>query len=207
MLFSPMAEDDQERLQELWEHYRSSINDYDDLTLARWISQTLGQLKGRVWRLSHPLVGLHRLLATTAHKRALRTSRLAQVPSDYPLCNSCGAPLLPLVTRDVAEDGLVCETCGTSAIPLADLPAELRGPLQDWAARYAPVHEVAHWTDAQRARSRDYDKAYQEAAEEAETLLLELSGQILPVALDHFPAIVWEDHDECLDVRPDDVIP
>jgi len=207
MLFLPMAEDDHERLQELWEQYRISINDYDDLTLARWISQTLGQLKGRVWRLSHPLVGLHRLLATTAHKRAIRVSRLAQVPADYPPCSQCGAPLLPLVTRDASEDGLVCETCGASAVPFNELPSDLQQPLHEWAARYAPVHAVAHWDDAQRARSKDYDKAYQEAAEEAEQLLLELSSQVLPAALDHFPAIVWEDHDECLDVRPDDIIP
>jgi hypothetical protein len=107
----------------------------------------------------------------------------------------------------VAEDGLICETCGNSAIALAELPDELRDPLQEWAARYARVHQVAHWTEEERARCRDYDKAYQEAAEKAETLLLELSEQILPIALDYLPAIVWEDHDECLDVRPDDIIP
>lgn len=202
-----MADNDHERLQELWEEYRISINDYDDLTLARWIAQTLGQLKGRVWRLSHPLVGLHRLLATTAHKRSIRVSRLAQVPSDYPACPQCGAPLLPLVTRDVAEDGLICETCGATALAFSELPSDLQMPLQEWAERYAPVHAVAHWNDAQRARCKDYEKSYQEAAEEAEQLLLELCSQILPAALDHFPAIVWEDHDECLDVRPDDIIP
>jgi hypothetical protein len=201
-----MAEDEHERLHELWEEYRTAINDQDDLTLARWISQTLGQLKGRVWRLSHPLVGLHRLLATTAHKRSIRVARLAQVPADYPPCPACGAPLLPLVTRDVADDGLICETCGGTAVVFADLPPELRIPLQAWSLRYAPVHAVAHWDEAQKQLHSDYDKAYQEAAEQTEDILLELSTRILPPALDHFPAIVWEDHDECLDVRPDDVI-
>jgi hypothetical protein len=25
--------------------------------------------------------------------------------------------------------------------------------------------------------------------------------------LEHYPAIIWEDHDECLEVRPDDINP
>lgn len=202
-----MAEDDHQRLQELWEHYRASIQDYDDLTLARWIAQTLGQLKGKVWRLSHPLVGLHRLLASTAHQRAVRVGRLARVPEDFPVCPHCGAPLLPLVTRDSGVDGLICESCGGVAVTVEEMPEPLRGLLADWSQRYRPVHDVAHWEDAQRRQCPDYERAYQDAAEQAEQLLLELSGEILPQALEHYPAIVWEDHDECLDVRPDDILP
>lgn len=201
-----MPEDDNERLNQLWEDYRQSIQGYDDHSLARWIAQTLGQLKGGVWRLSHPLVGLHRLLATTAHKRGIRIARLASVPQDYPPCPCCGAPLLPLVTRDLADDGLICETCGGSAVPFNDLPEDARQPLAQWCRRYAPVHDVAHWDDKRRATCGDYEKAYQDAAEKAEDLLLELSGELLPPLLEHYPALVWEDHDECLDVRPDDVL-
>ena len=29
--------------------------------VLRWLSQTLGQLAGKVWRLSHPLLGAYRL--------------------------------------------------------------------------------------------------------------------------------------------------
>ncbi|MDX6766590.1 MAG: hypothetical protein SFU85_07355 [Candidatus Methylacidiphilales bacterium] len=202
-----MSHDDQDRLQQLWEEYRRPVASYDDPALARWIAQTLGQLKGQIWRLSHPLVGLHRLLATTAHKRGLRVARLAQVPDDFPRCTHCDGPLLPLVTRDLVDDGLVCETCGGSAVAFADLPEDLTPKLRQWAESYASVHAVAHWADDEKNAHGDYEKAYQQAAEQAETLLLELAQEHLPALLDHYPALVWEDHDECLDVRPDDVVP
>jgi len=202
-----MAHDDHERLQSLWEEYRKPINTYDDPALARWISQTLGQLNGQAWRLSHPLVGLHRLLATTAHRRSLRVARLAQLPAGFPTCPHCDSPLLPLITRDVLDDGLVCETCGGSAVPFSDLPEEAREPLRQWAGTYAKIHAVAHWEETEKALHGEYEKAYQQAAEQAEDLLRELAREHLAPLLEHYPALVWEDHDECLDVRPDDVIP
>jgi len=30
----------------LWKEYSLGFRDFDDLTLARWLAQTLGQLKG-----------------------------------------------------------------------------------------------------------------------------------------------------------------
>jgi hypothetical protein len=200
-----MSHDDHERLQSLWEEYRKPINAYDDPTLARWIAQTLGQLKGQVWRLSHPLVGLHRLLATTAHKRSLRVARMAQVPHEFPRCPHCDSPLLPLITRDVLDDGLVCETCGGSAVAFSELPSEIQPALREWAEAYARIHAVAHWEERERAVHGDYEKAYQQAAEQVEDMLMVLSRDILPTLLESYPALVWEDHDECLDVRPDDI--
>ena len=41
----------------LWKEYSAVFEDFDDLTLARWLAQTLAQLKGRALRFSHPLVG------------------------------------------------------------------------------------------------------------------------------------------------------
>jgi hypothetical protein len=36
--------------------------------------------------------------------------------------------------------------------------------------------------------------------------LLGFAGKTLaPKLLDHYPAIVWEDQDECLEVRPEDI--
>jgi hypothetical protein len=64
---------------------------------------------------------------------------------------------------------------------------------------------VAHWDDAQRKRSGDYSRAYEQAASQAEALLAEAGRQLAPKLLEFYPAIVWEDQDECLEVRPEDV--
>jgi hypothetical protein len=36
-------------------------------------------------------------------------------------------------------------------------------------------------------------------------LLAIAGGQLLPKFLRYYPAIVWEDQDECLEVRPEDI--
>ena len=43
------------------------------------------------------------------------------------------------------------------------------------------------------------------AAEEVERLLATAGHKIAPKLLEHYPAVVWEDQDECLEVRPEDV--
>ena len=53
----------------LWKEYSFVFAEFDDLTLARWSVQTLGQLTGKAWRFSHPLVGSYRLAAQLAHDR------------------------------------------------------------------------------------------------------------------------------------------
>src|SRR5947208_8193695 len=90
----------------LWREYNGVFRDFDDLTLARWMSQTLGQLQGRVWRFSHPLLGSYRLAAQVAHERQGWLKRLANPPAAYIEAGCCRAPLLPLFTRDVIESGL-----------------------------------------------------------------------------------------------------
>ncbi|HMP84595.1 MAG TPA: hypothetical protein PKA41_18015, partial [Verrucomicrobiota bacterium] len=64
-----MAFDSEAPLDRLWKEYGRGFRDFDDLTLARWLAQTLGQLEGRAWRLSHPLVGAYRLGAQLGHER------------------------------------------------------------------------------------------------------------------------------------------
>jgi hypothetical protein len=110
-----------------------------------------------------------------------------------------------LFTRDVLENGLVCQHCGNTAVPFEEIPDELAPLIRTWAEQYARVHTVAHWDDAQRKQSGDYDQALETAAREAEKLLLEASREILPKTLEHFPAMIWEDQDECLEVRPEDI--
>ena len=67
----------------LWREYSAVFRDFDDLTLARWLAQTLGQLQGRAWRLSHPLLGAYRLAAQLAHDRQIWHKRLATTPHSY----------------------------------------------------------------------------------------------------------------------------
>ncbi|MDE3068113.1 MAG: hypothetical protein KGJ60_11255, partial [Verrucomicrobiota bacterium] len=64
-----MAFESEAPLDALWQEYSRAFREWDDLTLARWLAQTLGQLEGRAWRLSHPLVGAYRLGAQLAHDR------------------------------------------------------------------------------------------------------------------------------------------
>jgi hypothetical protein len=192
-------------LELLWAEYSGVFRDFDDLTLARWMAQTLGQLQGRVWRFSHPLLGAYRLAAQVAHDRQVWLKRLATPPSAYPEAPCCRAPLLPLFTRDVVESGLLCQHCGETALPLDELPSELQVLVRTWAEEYAPVHAVAHWEDRQRKAAGDYDRAFERAASQAERLLAAAGRDILPKFLDQYPAVVWEDQDECLEVRPEDL--
>jgi hypothetical protein len=192
-------------LDELWKEYSAVFTEFDDLTLARWSAQTLGQLAGRVWRLSHPLVGAYRLAAQQAHDRQIWHKRLATPPLAYTEAPCCRAPLLPLFTRDVLESGLVCQHCGDSCVPFDEIPSEVHDAIREWAEEYSPLHAVAHWDDSQRQRCDNYDAKYDETAERAERLLGVAGREIVPRLIEFYPAVIWEDQDECLEVRPEDV--
>jgi len=191
---------------QLWKEYARPFRDWDDLTLARWLAQTLGQLEGRAWRVSHPLMESYRLGAQLAHDRQIWFKRLATPPAAYAESPCCRAPKLPLLTRDVKETGLLCQHCNETLVPFDEIPAEVRPMLESWANDYGPIHQVAHWDDKQQKRSGNYDRAYEEAAQQAERLLARAGYQICPALLEHYPAIVWEDHDECLEVQPEDIL-
>lgn len=200
-----MAHDPESPVDQLWREYGLPFREFDDLTLARWQAQTLGQLSGKVWRLSHPLVGAYRLAAQVGHERGIWFKRLATAPRAYFESPCCRAPFLPLLTRDVRDSGLVCQHCGETLVAFNELPGELRGEIESWAKRYQPVHAVAHWDEAKQAAVPDYDTAYEDAAEQAEALLCEAGGALAPRLAEHYPALIWEDQDECLEVRPEDV--
>jgi hypothetical protein len=140
-----------------------------------------------------------------AHERQVWLKRLATVPADYPEAPCCRAPLLPLLTRDVLESGLVCVHCNETAVPLDDLPDDLQPLIRSWAEEYGPVHAVAHYDEAQQKRLADYDRAMEDAATKAETLLAFAAHQLVPKLLEVYPAVVWEDNDECLQVAPQDI--
>ncbi len=189
----------------LWKEYSSVFRDFDDMTLARWLAQTLGQLEGRAWRLSHPLLGAYRLASQLAHERQIWLKRLANPPPNYCESHCCRAPMLPLLTRDVHDAGLICQHCSDTLVAFEEIPVELQGGLESWASQYSPVHGVAHWDDRQRKSAGDYDRAYEKAAAEAERLLARAGSELAPKLLEFYPAVVWEDQDECLEVRPEDV--
>src|SRR5258705_5613102 len=70
-------------LDALWKEYGLAFRDFDDLTLARWLAQTLGQLDGKAWRLSHPLIGAYRLGAQLGHERQIWFKALVNPPPGY----------------------------------------------------------------------------------------------------------------------------
>jgi len=192
-------------LDNLWQEYARVFRDWDDHTLARWLAQTLGQLEGRAWRLSHPLVGAYRLAAKIGHDRQIWFKRLATPPAAYAESPCCRAPLLPLLTRDVCAEGLICQHCNEILVPFEELPAGVREAIAAWAQQYEPVHAVAHWDDRQRRRSGNYDDAFEQAAKQAERLLAQAGRELAPKLLETYAALIWEDQDECLEVRPEEV--
>jgi hypothetical protein len=198
-------ENESSPLESLWREYGQGMRDWDDLTLGRWLAQTLGQLEGRAWRFSHPLAVIYRLGAQIGHERSIWLKRLATAPAAYPESACCRAPFLPLLTRDVRESGLVCLHCSETLVPFDEIPAEIRDEIDAWARQYEPVHAVAHWDDRQRRRGGNYDSAYENAAQQAEKYL-SFAGRVLaPKMLNFYASAVWEDQDECLEVRPEDV--
>jgi hypothetical protein len=192
-------------LDRLWNEHARVFQDWDDLTLARWLAQTLGQLQGRAWRHTHPLVGAYRLAAKIAHDRQIWFKRLATPPAGYAESPCCRAPFLPLLTRDVRAEGLICEHCNEIIVPFDEIPTELRDQLGAWAQQYEPIHAVAHWDDRQRRRAGNYDDAFENAAKQAEQLLSLAGRELAPKMLDTYAAVIWEDQDECLEVHPEDV--
>ncbi len=189
----------------LWREYSQVFRGFDDLTLARWMAQTLGQIEGRAWRLSHPLLSAYRLAAQVGHDRQIWFKRLVSVPSAYGVAECCRAPLLPLFTRDVIDSGLVCQHCSETVVPFSEFPDQARKQIGEWGESYAQHHAVAHWDDLRRQQSGDYETACEKAAQEAERLLVVASREMVPRFLDMFQAVVWEDQDECLEVRPEDL--
>jgi hypothetical protein len=192
-------------LESLWQEYGRNMRDWDDHTLARWLAQTLGQLEGRAWRFSHPLAVVYRLGAQVGHERSIWLKRLATPPAAYTESPCCRAPFLPLLTRDVRESGLVCLHCSETLVPFDEIPAEIRDDLLGWAQGYEPVHAVAHWDDRQRRRGGNYDSAFEHAALQAEKFLARAGKDLAPRLLNLYATVVWEDQDECLEVRPEDV--
>src|SRR5580765_7179208 len=136
----PMAPNADSPLDLLWKEYSAVFRGLDDLSLARWLAQTLGQLEGKAWRLSHPLLGAYRLAAQLGQERQIWFKRLANPPPAYAESPCCRAPMLPLLTRDVRDAGLICQHCSDTLVAFEDIPQPFQKELGAWADQYAPVH-------------------------------------------------------------------
>ena len=189
----------------IWEEYRLPFSAFDDITLARWLAQTLGQFEGRIWRMSHPLVTAYRAASEVGNDRQIWLKRLANPPTAFAPAECCRAPLLPLFTRDILNSGLLCQHCGATAVEWDDLPEPLRERVEPWARAYAEIHAVAHYDEKQMEEVDDYDEDFEEAATQAEEALRSAALDILPAFLEYYTAVVWEDQDECLEVEPKDI--
>ncbi len=190
---------------QLWKGYSRVFMEMDDLTLARWMAQTLGQFSGHAWRLSHPLMLAYELAAHGAHDRQIWLKGMAIIPADYAAAECCRAPLLPMLSRDVYDIGLVCKHCGETCVRLDDLPDEIRREFDTWSTCYDKAHSIAHWEEDGKKLPPDYDTLFELAAQSAEKLLAQAGIQLAPALLEIYPAVAWEDQDECLEVRPEDV--
>lgn len=190
----------------LWKDYAKLFERFDDYSLARWMVQTLGHFNGYLWRYSHPLLGAYKLAAQVANQRQLWLKRLVDIPDPYTTANCCRSPLFPLATRDIAESGLICIHCNETAIALEELPKPIEKSFKAWTAEYDEIHRVAHYDDAERAAVGNYDNALEESAQKAGQSMIHSEEDLFPILLEHFPAIVWEDHDECLGIRPEDLV-
>ena len=111
-----------------------------------------------------------------------------------------------MVTRDVLENGLVCVHCSRTGEPLEKVQdKEAVENLSQWAETYAPIHGVAHWDEERRKSHKQYEQAFEQAAQESERQLSYLGSTLAPPLLDYYPMVLWEDQDECLQVRPEDI--
>ncbi len=204
---APAVAHESDTVERLWQDYAGLFRGFDDLTLARWMAQTLSQLQGKLWRMSHPLVASYRLAAMVGHDRQIWHQRLVNPPVDFPAAECCRAPLLPMVTRDVLENGLICLHCNGTALPLEELAdGSLRERLSKWAEDYSSIHGVAHWDEIRQNKHPNYEQAFESAAQQSERLLAYQGVELAPALMEFFPAVIWEDQDECLQVRPEDII-
>jgi hypothetical protein len=204
---SPLLNFEPTRGFDLWQEHTRALKAWDDLSLSRWLNQTLGQLLDRCWRASHPLVVSYRLGATVAHQRDLWNRRTFSFNHNYHRATCCGAPAIPFVSFEAFSHGIYCSCCGEILATIEEMPPQLANNFRQWGMSYDMIHQVAHWTDEERRRSGDYDKALDQASERAAPLLAHLGYKFAPQLLGTYPVVFWEDCDNCLDVIPEDIHP
>ncbi|MDD2708983.1 MAG: hypothetical protein PHV34_13435 [Verrucomicrobiae bacterium] len=203
----PLLHLEEEDGSELWQEHAKALRTWDDLSLMQWTNQVLCQLHERSWRASHPFVMSYRLALTVIQQRDLWSRRLVSMSSHYQPAECCGAPSIPLVSHDICKYGLYCSNCGTELAELAGFPPGIVKTFNAWGAAYETYHQVAHWPDDKRRKKDDYEAAMETAREKALPLLSQLGFSLAPRFLEFYPAVFWEDGDDCLDIIPEDLTP
>jgi len=81
----------------------------------------------------------------------------------------------------------------------------LRAEVEGWAARYAPVHAVAHWMIASAKAPATTTTPTRKPPPRRKGCLASPERTSPPKFLEFYPAAVWEDQDECLSIQPEDI--
>jgi len=175
-----MAAETDAPLDLLWKEYSQVFREFDDLTLARWLAQTLGQIQNKAWRLSHPLLGAYRLASQVAHERQIWFKRLANPPQAYAESPCCRAPMLPLLTRDVRDAGLICQHCSDTLTAVRRDPRAFAGGVGRLGSPIwtGPCRSTLGRPSAQKQRR--LRSGLRKGGEEAERLLARAGNIMLP---------------------------
>ena len=88
---------------------------------------------------------------------------------------------------------------------LDDLPVELKPRIEKWATEYDTAHAIAHWEEDGIKLPPDYEQVLEMAAQTAQGLLADAGTGLAPALLEFYPAVAWEDRDECLEVLPEEI--
>ena len=75
----------------------------------------------------------------------------------------------------------------------------------EWAEDYSSIHGVAHWDETRRTITRITNKLLRMPLSKANNCSPTKVSNWRPAG-GVFPAVIWEDQDECLQVRPEDII-
>jgi hypothetical protein len=192
---------------DIWGEHLQAFKTWDDLGLARWLNQTLGQLHDHCWRASHPLVMVYRLAAAIAYQRDLWNRRIFPMNEKFSEAACCGSPAIPFVSFEIATHGIYCSCCGSVLEDVGQLPGNLPERFKQWARKYDPLHEIAHFDEVRQRASSSYEEELNHAANDASPLLAELGYQLAPQLLGLYPVVIWEDSDHCLDILPEEIAP
>ena len=87
--------------------------------------------------------------------------------------------------------------CGQQMVALDKIKnQQLVEKLSQGAESSAPIHAVAYWGEWRRKSQDQYEHVFDEATQKSEAQLS---------YFDDFPLVIWDDQDECLQVRPEDI--
>ena len=138
----------------------------------------------------------YRLAAMVGHDRQIWHQRLVKPPIDFPRRMLSGT-VVPDGDAGCLKNGLICFHCNGTAVPLDLEDESLR---KGWlnGLKIIQAYGVAHWDETRRNSHVNYEQAFEDAAQQSEQLLAYQGVELAPALVEFFPAVIWEDQDECL---------